>query len=188
MLDEVLAQSGDVRGTLARAAVMRADAQVGAQMKRIAAEYAGRAYARALVLRGSTAVLLGLAARLMARAGDALRAPAAGPKLLARFEALIDAHYVEHWGVADYARALAITPTHLSRLARQATGLPASRLIDDRVVREARRQLVYTNLQVATIAYALGYDDPAHFSRVFARATGMSPRRFRDRLAGREPR
>ena len=83
--------------------------------------------------------------------------------------------------MSDYARNLAVTPTHLSRVTRAATGLSASRLIEERIIREARRNLVYTNLPISTIAYELGYDDPAYFSRVFSRATGMSPRAFRTR-------
>jgi AraC family transcriptional activator of pobA len=77
---------------------------------------------------------------------------------------------------------MAVTPTHLSRVLRAATGQPASRLIETRRLREARRQLAYANLQVASIAYALGYADPAHFGRVFSRIEGLSPRGFRGRL------
>jgi len=86
------------------------------------------------------------------------------------------------------ARALAVTPTHLSRVVRLATGAPASRLIEARVMREARRLLAYTNLQVATIAYSLGFADPAYFSRAFARAEGLPPRAFRARLDRPAPR
>ena len=102
--------------------------------------------------------------------------------LLQRFEALLDLHFRQHWRVADYARALAVTPTHLSRVARTATGAPASRLIDARLVREAQRQLAFTGLGVATIADTLGFVDPALFSRVFSRVTGCSPRTYRHRL------
>ena len=105
--------------------------------------------------------------------------------LLQRFETLLEAHFREHWGVADYARALAVTPTHLSRVVRAATGEPASHLIDARVIREARRQLAFTSLSVTTIAYTLGFVDPALFSRVFTRVAGRSPRAFRQRLAAR---
>jgi AraC family transcriptional activator of pobA len=84
--------------------------------------------------------------------------------------------------VADCARALAVTPKHLSRVLRQATGRPASRWIEARLMREARRQLAYTSLPVSTIAYTLGFADPAHFSRVFSRVEGLSPRAFRERL------
>ena len=50
------------------------------------------------------------------------------------------------------------------------------------MVREALRNLVYTDLPVSAIAYSLGFDDPAYFSRVYAAATGRSPRAFRVRL------
>ncbi|MBV8840079.1 MAG: helix-turn-helix domain-containing protein, partial [Alphaproteobacteria bacterium] len=82
---------------------------------------------------------------------------------------------------AQYAAALSITPTHLSRVARAATGQAASHLIIERIVREARRNLVYTNLPVSKIAYSLGFRDPAYFSRLFSEATGASPRDFRRR-------
>lgn len=179
---EALAQATDLRRTLDRATVCRGDAAVTSLMARIAGEHDGRAYGRAQVLRGLCAALLGEVARRVAALAAAAQRPAADHPLLGRFEALVDTHYLAHWRVADYARTLAITPTHLSRVVRQATGRNASALIDERLIREARRQLVYTHLQVATIAYALGFADPAHFSRVFARAAGMSPRRFRQRL------
>ena len=72
--------------------------------------------------------------------------------LLQRFEALLEAHFRDHWTVADYAQALAVTPTHLSRVVRSALGVTASRLIDARVVREARRHLAYTHLAAATFS------------------------------------
>ena len=55
--------------------------------------------------------------------------------------------------------------------------------LEERLIREARRNLVYTNLSVSRIAYALGFEDPAYFTRVFTRATGTAPRAFRQRLA-----
>ncbi|MFC6688818.1 helix-turn-helix transcriptional regulator [Jhaorihella thermophila] len=102
--------------------------------------------------------------------------------LLRRYEALIEEHFRDRWPVAAYAGELAVSPTHLNRVVRQATGGPASALITDRVLREARRMLIYTNLTAAEIAYALGFNDPAHFSRVFARGTGLPPREFRRRI------
>ena len=83
-----------------------------------------------------------------------------------------------------HARALAVTPSHLGRVARAGTGGPASRLIDARLMREARRHLAYTGMRVSSIAYALGFSDLAYFSRVFTRAVGVSPRAFRARLGG----
>ncbi|MFT3666902.1 helix-turn-helix domain-containing protein [Piscinibacter sp.] len=184
LLDELLAREPEVRRLLGRAWVGRADDGIDALAARLAREYAGRATARALVLRGLAGTLLGCAARAGARA-DPMARNMTESHLLQRFEALLEAHYREHWGVADYARALAVTPTHLSRVARAASGAPASRLIDARVIREARRQLAFTHLSVASIAYTLGFVDPALFSRVFTRVAGRSPRAFRRELQTR---
>lgn len=182
MLDTMLGGVGDVRRLLGRSFVVQANHPVEALMRQIWEEFRGLAEARALVLRGLGAALLGLAARLV-REGHSVEASAVESAQMRRFEALIEMHYLEHWRVADYAKVLGVSPTHLSRIARAATGEPASSLIGARVVREARRNLAYTTLGVATIAYALGYADPAHFSRVFSRATGLSPRAFRQQVA-----
>ncbi len=178
MLDEVLLASEGLPRVLAQAGMLRGTPQMRTLMRQIFSEFAGRGFARAHVLRSLTAVLIGLVAREMATKG-AQHAGSAGADLFARFEALLESHLLEHWSVARYAAALAITPTHLSRITRDATGHAASQLIEERLVREARRNLVYTNLPISTVAFALGFDDPAYFSRVFARATGVSPRSFR---------
>ena len=75
-----------------------------------------------------------------------------------------------------------MTPTHLTRVARALTGRPASQLILERRLLEARRALAYTSMQVAEVAYMLGYADPAYFARVFAKASGESPSAFRARM------
>lgn len=192
LVEQLLAPGGDERRRLAEGGVYAADPTLSALMSRIAAEFEHAAPSRALVLQGLSAVLLGLAARAAAQAAPPAR-EAAGSALLRRFEAQVDAHLLEHWPVDRHARALAVSPTHLSRVLRAATGQPASRLIEARLMREARRQLAYTSLAVTTIAYALGFADPAYFSRVFSRVEGLSPRAFRERLlagpgAARAPR
>jgi AraC family transcriptional regulator, transcriptional activator of pobA len=184
-LDQLLGPAGAERRRLGRGAVLEAEPALAELMAQIEREFEGRATSRALVLRGLCAVLLGHAARAAERA-DAPRADTAGSALLRRFEALIEERLAERWTVADHARALAVSPTHLSRVVRAATGASALRLIDARRMREARRQLAYTNLPVTTIAYTLGFSDPAYFSRAFARVEGLSPRAFRARVSGPE--
>jgi AraC family transcriptional activator of pobA len=44
---------------------------------------------------------------------------------------------------------------------------------------EARRLLLYSNIAVAETAFALGFTDPAYFSRLFRAHTGVSPSSFR---------
>lgn len=180
ILDETLLASEGLRGVLSQSAVVRGTPQMRATMKQIFVEFAGRNFGRAHVLRALSASLIGLVARELARGKR--NSAAADSELFRRFEVLIEQHHLQRWSVSDYAAALSITPTHLNRVTRAATGDTASHLILNRLVREARRSLVYTNLPVSTIAYALGFDDPAYFSRVYAVATGLSPRAFRARL------
>lgn len=150
-------------------------------VERIFAEFAGQGFARAQVLRSQAGSLLGLMARAIAAGAPETDAGRAHP-LFRRFETLVEARFRDRRQVAGYAADLAVSPTHLNRIVRQATGAPASALIAARMLREARRMLIYTNLSAAEIAYDLGFADPAHFSRVFARGTGMAPRDFRRRI------
>jgi AraC family transcriptional activator of pobA len=184
ILDESLLASEGLRGVLSQSAVVRGTPQIRAAMKQIFAEHAARDFGRAHVLRALSATLIGLVARELAR--DSHKGSTAETDLFRRFEALLDQHHLERWSVADYAKRLSITPTHLNRITRAATGDTASHLILNRLIREARRNLVYTNLPVSTIAYALGFEDPAYFSRVYAAATGLSPRAFREQVHGGE--
>ena len=174
------APSEGLRRVLAHSTVVRGTTQMRNAMQQIFAEFAGRHFARAHVLRALSAALIGLVAREMA-AGGRMPDGMAKSDLFQRFEALLEQHFLQHWTVSDYAAALQVTPTHLSRLTRSSTGHAASHLILERVIREARRNLVYTNLPISTIAYALGFNDPAYFSRLFSAATGLSPRSFRDK-------
>jgi AraC family transcriptional activator of pobA len=184
ILDEALLAAEGLRSALSRPAVIRGTPQIRAMMKQIFAEHAAREFGRAHVLRALSAAMIGLVARALTRESGG--AGTAESNLFRRFEALLELHHLERWSVADYAGALAITPTHLNRVTRAATGDTASHLILNRLIREARRNLVYTNLPVSTIAYTLGFEDPAYFSRVYAAATGRSPRAFRAQLHGDE--
>lgn len=185
VLDEWLAEGEGLRPLLARPAQIDLNDRIRAVTEAIFAEHEGRAFGRAHALRAQVALLAGLVARSIAEARPTERS--ADSTLQRRFEALVEAHFTEHLAVKEYANRLAVTPTHLSRVMRQATGQPASAVIEERVIREARRNLAYSNLSVSEIGYALGYNDPAHFSRVFSRATGVSPRAFRQQIEARSP-
>ena len=184
VLDETLLAPEGLRAALSHAAVVRGTREIRALMKQIFAEHANRHFGRAHVLRALSAALIGLVARELA--GGSGTGNAADSELYRRFEALIEQHHLKRWSVADYAKALSVTPTHLNRVTRASTGDTGSHLILNRMIREARRNLVYTDLPVSTIAYALGFDDPAYFSRVYAAATGLSPRAFRAQVHGGE--
>jgi AraC family transcriptional activator of pobA len=81
--------------------------------------------------------------------------------------------------VTDYAALLGVTPEHLTRSVRRATGVAASDVIHQRLVLEAKRSLLYTDLTVRAIADDLRFDDPSYFNRFFKRSVGVTPRAFR---------
>ena len=97
----------------------------------------------------------------------------------ARFTGLVEDHYREHWPVGDYARALAMSPARLNRLCQSFAGKPTQDIIHARVALEARRLLTYTNATSAMVAYELGFQDPAYFTRFFRKRTGKTPSQFR---------
>jgi AraC-like DNA-binding protein len=110
--------------------------------------------------------------------GDAPR-PDAARKLVARYTALLEREFRSGMGIADFAAALGVTPTHLSRCCNLTCGRPASGLLQDRRLFEARKLLSETRLPVGKIADSLGFTSPAYFTRAFQNVTGISPTTFR---------
>jgi AraC family transcriptional activator of pobA len=102
-----------------------------------------------------------------------------GESHFGNFCQLIDECHARHHPVAWYAKKIGITAAHLNVLCRQAVNQSALELIHERMVLEAKRDLVYTSMTVSVISYALGFSDPAYFTRFFKRQVGQSPREFR---------
>jgi AraC family transcriptional regulator, transcriptional activator of pobA len=147
------------------------------------AEQARQDAARAAMMRALATQVLCHAARGLVPP-DADSTPAGYARHMQAFDALLHAHLRDHWRLDDYAAALGLTPTHLNRITRMLAGLSAGRYVEARRAREAQRLLAYTRLPVAEIGYALGFEDPAYFSRAFRRQTGETPSACRRRLAG----
>ena len=81
--------------------------------------------------------------------------------------------------VQDYARQLGYSVRTLTRTSHLATGYGAKRVIQERVLLEAKRLLVHTDLTNAAIAARIGMPDPAAFGKFFRHQTGETPATFR---------
>ncbi|MEV5507481.1 helix-turn-helix domain-containing protein [Streptomyces orinoci] len=83
--------------------------------------------------------------------------------------------------VAQHAARHGMTPAALRTIVRRGAGCsPKDYLLGIRLGR-AKELLAATELPVAAVARRVGYDDPAYFSRLFARRVGTAPVRFRER-------
>ncbi|MFK5977409.1 MAG: helix-turn-helix domain-containing protein [Rhizobiaceae bacterium] len=147
----------------------------------IAREHASLRFGRADILQSLIALIVGKLVRKKVEIGQSTNVEVGSP-LIRKFEFLLEQHFCDHWTATEYAGALAVSPTHLTRLANKHTGMPISKIIEGRLIQEARRNLVYTSLTIAEIAYRIGYKDPAYFTRVFTRATGVTPTAFRNKV------
>jgi AraC family transcriptional activator of pobA len=97
------------------------------------------------------------------------------------FTALLENDFTSLKRPADYAEKLNISVPYLNECIKQATGFPVSYQIQQRVLLEAKRLLYHSNKSVKEIATALGYEDYAYFSRLFAKGTGMTAIAFRNK-------
>ncbi len=100
-------------------------------------------------------------------------------RIAAAYTDLVERDFRKHMGVAGYAGALGITPTHLTRCCKQSCGKSALTLLNDRVLYEARLLLRASDTPVNAIARSLGFASAAYFTRSFQTATGQTPSAFR---------
>lgn len=105
--------------------------------------------------------------------------PNAAKRLAARFSALLERDFRSGHGVGDYAEALGVTPTHLTRACRESCARSASDLLQDRRHYEACRLLTETEAPVKDVAATLGFTSAAYFTRAFHQRTGKTPSDFR---------
>lgn len=102
---------------------------------------------------------------------------------ITRLRRLIDESTGTRRGVPHFAHALGVSPGHLRALTRKHLGVSVIRLIDERAIVEAKREILYSERTGAQVAARLGFADPSYFSRWFRRLTGETPREFRRRCA-----
>lgn len=96
-----------------------------------------------------------------------------------RFSQLVEAHYATRHSVADYAELMNMTPKALQKRVSKYSKATPNDIIKDRIILEAKRLLVHTDLSVKEVGYKLGYDDPAYFIRLFTNHVNESPQHFR---------
>lgn len=95
-----------------------------------------------------------------------------------QFEELVEQHFAHQKSPSAYASMLNISAKHLNRISQSVVGKTAGDVILERVLLEAKRELVQQRNSFAQIAHLLGYEDYAYFSRLFKKKTGETPSAF----------
>lgn len=148
--------------------------------KMLTREFARTLPGRSLALGGLLEVILANVLRLTCPSIGTAEATASRHRwLVTRFRELIESAFREGWSLADYAAALKVSQSRLRNACLSVTEHSPMQIVHARLLLEAKRQLLYTSEPVSEIAYALGFDDPAYFTRFFSQRTGVSPRVFR---------
>ncbi len=100
--------------------------------------------------------------------------------IVERFKRLVQENFRKERFLDFYAERLEITPKHLSRLVKANTGFSAVEWINQFVILEAKVMLSSTNMNVQQIAEELNFPSQSFFGKYFKKATGMSPKEFRN--------
>ena len=153
---------------------------LGAACRDLALEFVWRAPARGMAVRAHLLRLIAAVTRLATERH--MPVPPALDRdieLVARFRELVEIDFRRQLRLAAYASRLGVTEARLTTACRRRLGRPPLDLLHERLILEAKRARLYTTHSVAEIAFALGFRDPAYFSRFFRQRTGQTARELR---------
>lgn len=180
LTDEILSKAPDIRYSLSKPVIVPGTERMASSFENLTLEHGRREAGRQQYLShmaGLLAIEVGRAVSDLRPGGEVIESRR--EILVREFLSLLEQHFRSFHTVTDYAHLLKMTPPHLTRCCRQVVGKSASVLIQDRLILEAKRALVYTRMPVSELAYSLGFSDPAHFSKFFQLRVGFSPSEFR---------
>lgn len=100
--------------------------------------------------------------------------------LLVDFRNKVEDEFKQNHKVNEYAEELHVTPKYLNEVVKGSLGYTAKEYITDRIIIEAKRLLLHSNLSAKEIAFELGFKEALHFSPFFKKATDQTPLEFRN--------
>jgi AraC family transcriptional activator of pobA len=99
-----------------------------------------------------------------------------------RFKQLVKTHYSIKKMVEEYASDLSISSGYLNRICHQIANKAPKEIILDYFVSEAQILLQHDEKTITEVAYHLGFEDPAYFSRFFKLKVGLTPKAFQEKV------
>jgi AraC family transcriptional regulator, transcriptional activator of pobA len=183
-LADFLRRDPDLATIFARAAAVPCEGvpAIGARIAMLAQELGWAAPGYRAAADAGLLDLMVMVLRLMGAGPAQPDEPGPQAHLVARLRERIEERFRLREPMETHAEALGVSARRLraacAAIARQSPG----DMLDQRTLLEAKRSLLYGNLSVSEVGYALGFADPAYFSRFFSRHSGVSPAAFRKGL------
>lgn len=106
-------------------------------------------------------------------------APGGDNAICNRFVETVFESYSLKRSLGDYAQQVNVSEEHLRKVVKRCTGKSPLEWINEARILESKSLLFNTGLTVNEIALRVGVEDPAYFSRLFKKNTGMTPVQYR---------
>ena len=119
--------------------------------------------------------------RLIQQNNNKINLPHSQSELIRKFHLLVELHFRKSHKVADYAEMLFKSPKTLSNLFKKAEHPSPLKVINDRIILESKRLLLFSDKNVEQISQELGYKEGAHFSKFFKTHCGIPPAMFKEK-------
>lgn len=100
-------------------------------------------------------------------------------EIVFQFRKELEANFRNQHKVGEFADQLHLTSNYLNEVVKKQTGHSAKEMIQTRILLEAKRLAVYSTMSMKEIAWHLGFEDIAHFSKFFKRLNGTNFKAFR---------
>ncbi|MFP3834518.1 helix-turn-helix domain-containing protein [Chryseobacterium sp. SIMBA_028] len=104
-------------------------------------------------------------------------------KRVYHFIMLMDEYYKTERKADFYSSKMGISEKRINQILKEKMNKTLTQLLHERVVLEAERMLISSELTIKEIAFDLNFDDPAYFSRFYKKQTGQSPEVFKRKNA-----
>lgn len=123
-------------------------------------------------------LLIGIVGRTLQRIRE--KRLAQGGKSVEVVKRWIEEHYSEQAELSNLAGMVYLTPTYLSKLFKQETGMTITDyLIEIRIKRAKQLLADSSNLKIHEVGHEVGYPDPAYFNKLFKRMVGVTPNEYK---------
>ncbi|MCI9445376.1 MAG: response regulator [Oscillospiraceae bacterium] len=99
-------------------------------------------------------------------------------------KAYINAHFAEKITQNEIAKAVFLTPDHLSKVFKKETGTSLNQYINNKRLVQAKELLANSDIEINEVALRSGFSSSSYFITYFRKSIGMTPKEYREQYAG----